>query len=47
MKQRVRAITGGAPYPPWRVVGGRKSWLAAPAVVYKPVILENLARTWA
>ena len=28
-------------------LGTEKSWLAAPAVVYKPVNLENLARTWA
>ena len=48
MEQRVRAITGGAPHPLWRAVReGWKSWLAAPAVVYKPVNLENLARTWA
>ena len=47
MEQRVRIITGGAPHPPGGRSRGRKSWLAAPAVVYKPVNLETLARTWA
>ena len=41
MEQRVRAITGGARHPPWRWSGGRKSWLAAPAVVYKPMVWKT------
>jgi len=47
MEQRVRAVAGAAPQPALAGAGERKSWLAAPAVVYKPVNLENLARTWA